>query len=170
MLPIHLLVRSLVVTVIASGLATSEISAKRIRTVMKPPIAEEMTASDDFGATTVAVDSIQNADSHYFQEITCAGFDKTSTNSKESFFILNSSERNILGVEIELVYYDMQHRQLHRRIERMPLDVPAGDTRKIDITSWDTQKSFHYYKSNRPSRRTSTPFDVRMTLRTLYLR
>jgi len=145
--------------------------ARRVRTRMTPPkengTADHSRRGDD---VIIVCDSLPGENSHYLKEVACAGFDKTSSNGMESFFVLNSSDRNLEEVELELVYYDMQGRQLHRRLERISIDIPAGDTRKVDIKTWDTQRSFHYYKSNRPLRRTSTPFDVRLTLRSLTLK
>lgn len=94
------------------------------------------------------------------------GFDKTVTSGVESFFISNGLDKAIRGMEIEIIYYDMKGRQLHRRTVSIDCDIPPGETMRTDIKSWDTQKSFYFHQSVKP-RRQATPFDVRIDLRSV---
>ncbi|MDE7409630.1 MAG: hypothetical protein K2N09_06370 [Muribaculaceae bacterium] len=91
------------------------------------------------------------------------GFDKTAGSNAESFFIANSLNEALNGLEIQITYTDMKGRQLHKRAVSIDTTIPSGETLRTDIRSWDTQKSFYYYKSARPKRQ-STPFDVKIDL------
>lgn len=96
------------------------------------------------------------------------GFDKTVGASKESFFIINGSDTTLTSAIVEITYFDMHRRQLHQAT--MPIDciIPAGETRRVDIKSWDTQKSFYFHQSAKP-RRQATPFDVTIRLKSVTL-
>ncbi len=96
------------------------------------------------------------------------GFDKTVGSSLESFFIVNGLNDCIKGMEILITYFDMQGRQLHKRTVNIECDIPAGETKRTDTKSWDTQKSFYFYQSVKPKRQ-ATPFTVKLDLLSLTL-
>ena len=91
-----------------------------------------------------------------------SGFDKIAQSRMESFFITNNSSINIKEFRLRIDYTDMNDRMLHSRDITIETDLPAGETRKADIRSFDTQGSFYYHKSN-PPRRRATPFKVTIT-------
>ncbi|MDE6022462.1 MAG: hypothetical protein K2G13_03060, partial [Muribaculaceae bacterium] len=89
------------------------------------------------------------ADSTGFEEkikpaIRFYGFDKTVGSSMESFFVSNALDMPIEGLEIEITYFDMKGRQLHKRRVILDSKLPAGETVRRDIKSWDTQKAFYF--------------------------
>lgn len=88
-----------------------------------------------------------------------SGFDKRLNNSKESFFIINPSQSDIEGAVLILTYHTPDGRMLHRRYAVIKAHIPAGETRSIDIPSWDTQRSFYYQKSETEPRR-GNPFGI----------
>lgn len=92
------------------------------------------------------------------------GFDKTANSSTESFFISNRTDSTLRKVILDILYLDMQGRQLHRRDVRFECEIPCGETKRQDVKSWDTQKSFYYYQSAKP-RRQATPFKVKLELK-----
>ena len=91
------------------------------------------------------------------------GFDKTVTSNVESFFISNGLDTPARGLELRITYTDMKGRQLHKRSVKLDCGIPAGETMRTDIKTWDTQKSFYYHKSVKPKRQ-ATPFDVKVEL------
>ena len=97
------------------------------------------------------------------------GFDKTITSTQESFFISNGLDNTIKNLELVITYTDMKGRQLHKRTVSLECEIPSGETKRADIKSWDTQKSFYYHKSLKPKRQ-ATPFDVRIQLTSLILK
>lgn len=112
-----------------------------------------------------APDSITSV---YADSIKFSGFDKAANSSKESFFISNASEMIVTGLTIRLEYTDNSGKMLHSRVEMPEVNIPPGETRKVDIKSFDSQGSFFYHKSNPPrashSRKYATPFRVRIIL------
>lgn len=96
------------------------------------------------------------------------GFDKTVGSSLESFFISNNLDDEIRGMDIQITYFDMQGRQLHKRNAHIDIIIPPHETMRTDIKSWDTQKSFYFHQSTKPKRQ-ATPFDVKIELLSLTL-
>ncbi len=96
------------------------------------------------------------------------GFDKPVASSKESFFMTNASEIDIVGIEIEIEYLTTDLLSLHKRTVLIDYEIPSGETRKIDIKSWDEQESFYYCQSVRPHRQ-ATPFEVRFNVISYYI-
>lgn len=118
----------------------------------------EVTAATEADDTTYRLDKIR-----------FTGYDKKINSSRESFFITNNNARTLAGVELTIDYLTEDGRQLHQRTQTLDCLVPSGETRKIDIRSWDNQNSFYYIKSA-PNRTTGTPFIVRFTPARLYLK
>ena len=150
-------------------LAIPSVEARKIRTKhsipkeAKKPISSDGTEQLDFKTVSLSSDSIAFCDS-ILPLIRFYGFDKTITSSIESFFISNGLQDTLTGLEVEITYSDMKGRQLHKRSVHVDCDIPSGETKRIDIKSLDTQKSFYFHKSLRPKRQ-ATPYDV--TLRPL---
>lgn len=96
------------------------------------------------------------------------GFDKQLNSRQESFFIRNNTDRTLKGIAVYITYTTPAGNMLHKRYLKLNCEIPAGETRKADIDSWDTQKSFFYVKSAVPKRR-ATPFDVKFDLIAYYL-
>lgn len=88
-----------------------------------------------------------------------AGYDKEASASKETFLIINNSPFDITALRLKIVYRDIQGRMLHSRTIHHKCTVPHGETRKTDISSWDTQHSYFYHLSNEP-RKSAAPYKV----------
>lgn len=151
------------------SLVFTSAEARKIRTKHSIPkaytaasSAEISEQSDTTMTVSIASDSITFCDS-IRPLIRFYGFDKTVTGNKESFFISNGLEREVIGIEIVITYTDMKGRQLHKRKVRLDSNLPSGETRRYDISSWDIQKSFYYHRSVKP-RRQATPFDIKIEL------
>lgn len=102
-------------------------------------------------------------------QVVFTGFDKNQNSSKESFFIINNTDRELTGVTLYIDYTTPDGRQLNKRFIKLSCSIPPGETRKADIPSWDTQHSFYYIKSQ-PSRKAGNPFEIRFDPIALYLR
>lgn len=90
------------------------------------------------------------------------GYEKEGNSNHESFILVNPSEEVICGYRVRIDYLDMQNRMLHSRELKESCYVPAGETRKFDVKSWDPQHSYYYYLGNEP-RRVAIPFQVVFT-------
>lgn len=120
------------------------------------------------GSFMVASQCTDCNNGYRLEQVVFSGFDKPGNSSTESFFITNNTDRTLSGVTLYIEYLTPDGRQLHKQFLRLNCNIPAGQTRKTDIKSWDTQRSFHYEKSA-PSRR-SAPFAVRFDPVAFYLR
>lgn len=94
------------------------------------------------------------------------GYDKNLASTKESFHIINGSGLDIKSMFVKIMYKDMSGRMLHSREISINEEIPCGETRKVDIPSWDTQKTFYYYLSTRP-KRIAAPYKISISLLSL---
>ncbi|MDE7427313.1 MAG: hypothetical protein K2M79_05890 [Muribaculaceae bacterium] len=98
-------------------------------------------------------------------ELVVSGFDKLLNARKESFFITNTGSECVHEVTITVTYLDTDGRMLHKAQHSLTLDLPVGETRRVQIPSFDTQGVFYYYLSDVPrTRRAATPFKVKITV------
>lgn len=91
-----------------------------------------------------------------------AGYDKGVSASKEAFHLVNRTDATLTGFSITITYLDMQGRMLHKRDVNWRCNVPAKETRLIEIPTWDRQKSYYYHLGKEP-RSLATPYDVAIT-------
>ena len=145
---------------------TFTVEARKIRTKHSIPKGTEKSVTvkdvEQPACISIATDSIAFCDS-IRPAIRFYGFDKTVSSSTESFFISNGFKSALSGMEIRITYTDMKGRQLHKRTVKIDTPIPAAETMRTDVKSWDTQKSFYYHKSVKPKRQ-ATPFDVKVEL------
>lgn len=94
------------------------------------------------------------------------GYEKTLRSSRETFFISNRTSRKIAAVTFTIEYLDSDGRQLHKRTETTPIEIPPGETRRADIRSWDSQCTFYYHTSP-PPRTSAIPYSVAITPETI---
>lgn len=158
---------SLILSII---LSIPVVEARKIKTKHSIPKVSTSTinkANEGEGILILTTDSME-FDEKIKPAIRFYGFDKTATSNLESFFISNSLDSEISGMEIQITYFDMQGRQLHKRKVCIDCSIPAGETMRTDIKSWDTQKSFYFHKSAKPKRQ-ATPFTVKIELLSITL-
>lgn len=92
------------------------------------------------------------------------GYEKTLRSSKESFYVTNKSDSTLERLILSINYLDMAGRQLDRRTIEVDIDMGAGETRRVDVASWDAQKVMYYYRSPKPKAEQATPYKVRIQL------
>lgn len=131
-------------------LASAADAEARKRTTIRKIVAPEAAAAQ---TDSVAADTLN---------IIFSGYDKPLRASKETVFVTNNSDRNIRAVSFTSQYVDTSGRQLHRVSRKITVDIPTGETRRIDFKSWDVQNSFYYIGSRRP-RTSAIPYDIRIT-------
>lgn len=120
----------------------------------------------------VAKDTISVASAEPFDTIVApaaalvrlSGYDKPLRSSAETMFVTNRLDKEILQLSIKIVYTDMSGRQLHERDIEIRTGIPPGATRQVRIKSWDTQKSFYYYRGQKPKVNSVSPYDVKCTV------
>ncbi len=96
------------------------------------------------------------------------GYEKTLRASKETLFLLNATGQDASEVRFTIVYFDASGREIHRRRVTRRTGIPAGKTIRLDIPSWDTQKTYYFSGGPRP-RISATPYTVKIIPDTLIL-
>ena len=165
----------LLTVLIFAAIAIMCVTSAEARKIRTKNTAPRISSKELKGERSDAKDSIISiySDSITFitkikPEIRFYGFDKTVTSNIESFFISNGLDKPIHEMEVNISYTDMKGRQLHRRNISIECCLAPGDTKRYDIKSWDTQKSFYFYQSVKP-RRQATPFSVKIELQSVTL-
>lgn len=136
--------------------------------------AQDIEPADTIGEMTegsfMVASFCENCNNGYrLDQVVFSGFDKTLRSSKESFFIINNTDRTLTGVTLYIDYRTPDGRQLTKRFLKLTCAIPPGETRKADIPTFDTQHSFYYADSERP-KRGGNPFTVTFDPVALYLR
>lgn len=142
------------------------------KSVSSIEITDSLSSTDDnmaSGSFMVASQCPTCNNGYNIGQVVFTGFDKNQNNAKESFFIINNTDRTLTGVAFYIDYRTLDGRQLTKRFIKLDCDIPAGETRKADIRSWDTQRSFYYHKSV-PSKRRGNAFDITFDPIAYYLR
>lgn len=143
-------------------------SAKKVRTTVK--ITPEHSKKENItGTFIVNGENSGESNGYSLNQIVVTGYDKPTSSETESFFVTNKTDCTLASVNLTIEYLTCDSIPMHKRPLFLHCDIPAGETRKIDVKSWDRQKSFHYEKS-RESRRGSTPYIVIITPDSCYLR
>ena len=95
--------------------------------------------------------------------VTLKGFSKRASDSKESFFITNNSKHRMSAVRLLLRYTTMKGELLTQRMVTVPVNLKPGETKLVEVKSFDVQRLFYYYAGPQP-RKQATPFQVAFRL------
>lgn len=140
--------------------ATAVYAERTTRRNLKP------AKTDTEISLTPAYDTVATPDASV---ISVNGYDKPLRSRRETFFATNNSTESIARIAFSIRYFDSKQRLLHQTVHNVPADIPAGETRQINIPSWDTQFNFYYLRSAIPQRaQQATPYDVRINVDTLF--
>ncbi len=134
----------------------------RVRHYYVPESQREESVTDFLPGFILVTDSTDSTHSGAaVDSVEYSGYAKPSSSDVETIFIRNLSDRDVVGVLFCVEYLSMSGEQLHKRMVRQKIEIPGGESRKLDFRSWDRQHSFYYYKSS-PGRSNSTPYKVRI--------
>lgn len=140
----------------------ADISARKVTTKLKAPKPEKRKDARD--------KTLSSANGSEFEmiadKLNFLAYDKRTSAGKETFFVENGSETEIKSMEVEISYFINGEKLIHSRKVTVNGPFPPHETRKVDIKSWDTQKSFHYAGSA-ASKSGSTPYIVKFRILTL---
>ena len=95
--------------------------------------------------------------------VTLKGFSKRASDSKESFFITNNTKHRMSAVRLLLRYTTMKGELLTQRTVTVLVNLKPGETKLVEIKSFDVQRLFYYYAGPQP-RKQATPFQVAFRL------
>lgn len=144
-------------------LVSVSVNARKNRlTLPTPPRNGVAVKYDQESVELDVLDSIYGVDA-----IEISGYDKPTSSDVETMFVKNNTDRNIVGLELELVYMDLQGNQLHERTEVTDDQIGCDKRVAITLRSWDKQKSYHYFRS-RKAKRASTPYRVRVCAKRVF--
>lgn len=91
--------------------------------------------------------------------VTIKGFAKRASDSKESFFITNNTRHRMSAVRLLMRYTTMNGELLTQRSVTVPVSLKPGETKLVEVKSFDVQRLFYYYAGPQP-RKQATPFKV----------
>jgi hypothetical protein len=126
---------------------------KNLRSVEVPVVALE--SSDG-----LLPDSLADIDPN---AVTLKGYSKRASDSKESFFITNNTTHRMSAVRLLLRYTTMNGEMLTQRSVTVSVSLKPGETKLVEIKSFDVQRLFYYYAGPQP-RKSATPYQVAFRL------
>lgn len=95
--------------------------------------------------------------------VSLKGYSKRASDAKESFFITNNTKQRMSAVHLLLRYTTMQGEMLTQRTVTVPVSLKPGETKLVEVKSFDVQRLFYYYAGPQP-RKQATPFKVAFRL------
>ena len=137
-------------------LLTSGAEARKVTTTFKAPQRDKSAMKEKLKTYPKQKDEFEEVSDY----LTFMAYDKRTSADKETFFVDNGSTKALKSLELEITYFNTAGKQIHKRTVEISQDFPAKETRKVDIKTWDGQKSFHYVNSI-PSKNGSTPYTVK---------
>ena len=101
-----------------------------------------------------------------FDSVIVSGFEKPLRSMRESMFVSNATSRDINSIDLTIDYLDMKGRGLHQATHSVDIEIPAGETRRIEVRAFDRSSLFYYHLSPVPPRaKHATPFNVKVTIK-----
>lgn len=129
---------------------------KRVSTRITPPATDHRLETGKIKTYPYQISEFEKVE----QALTFMAYDKKTGASLETFFVDNGSDKNLSALELEISYFNSSGKLIHKRTVEITQTFPSKETCKVDISSWDKQKSFHYINSL-PSKKGSTSYTVR---------
>ena len=147
---ITLLLALVLIALCASTMdARTKTTRKNLRSLEVPVAVME---SDD----GLLPDSLDGVDPN---AVSLKGYSKRASDAKESFFITNNTKQRMSAVRLLLRYTTMQGEMLTQRTVTVPVSLKPGETKLVEVKSFDVQRLFYYYAGPQP-RKQATPFKV----------
>ncbi len=151
---ITLLLALVLIALCASTMdARTKTTRKNLRSLEVPVAVME---SDD----GLLPDSLDGVDPN---AVSLKGYSKRASDTKESFFITNNTKQRMSAVRLLLRYTTMQGEMLTQRTVTVPVSLKPGETKLVEVKSFDVQRLFYYYAGPQP-RKQATPFKVAFRL------
>lgn len=155
----HILTFPLLLSVLLILLCVSTLDArtrttrKNLQTLEVPVVALD---ADD----SLLADSLTLLDPG---AVSLKGYSKRASDAKESFFITNHTEHRMSAVRLLLRYTTMNGEMLTQRTVNIPVNLKPGETKLVEVKSFDVQRLFYYYAGPKP-RKQATPYKVAFRL------
>lgn len=154
-----ILMRNITLIMLAVVLATAGLEA-RTRTTQKNLHTSEIPVAMVEAGDELLPDSLGQVDPN---AVSLKGFSKRASDSKESFFVTNNTRQRMSAVRLLLRYTAMNGEMLTQRAVTVPVSLMPGETKLVEIKSFDVQRLFYFYAGPKP-RKQATPFKVAFRL------
>lgn len=135
------------------------LSAKKVSTKVKAPATKNGVIESRLKTYPYQISEFEEVTN----KLTFMAYDKRAGADRETFFLDNGSKVDLKAIEIEITYFNSAGKQIHKRNVEIEQSFPSNETRRIDIKTWDSQKSYHYINSV-PSAKGSSPYTVKFRI------
>ena len=138
--------------------------SRRVKTKVK--VAKEAITPGTF---IVSSESGEDNSGYSVSQVEISGYQKPAGSDKETFSVTNNTDKTLAAIGLNLEYLTPEGRQIHKRFVKADCEVPPGETRIMDLRSWDRQRSWYYAHGQKP-RKQARPYDVKLDIVNLHLR
>lgn len=135
---------------------------RRVKTRIK--VAREALVPEAF-----IVSSADSASGYSVSQVEITDYQKPAGSDKETFSLTNLTDKPLAAIELQIEYLTPEGRQIHKRTVKADCDVPPGETRIVELRSWDRQRSWYYARGQKP-RKQASPYEVKLEVAALHLR
>lgn len=162
--------RFLLISLIMILIGCVSLSGRKIKTSsIRKPVMEKIRDNGVPGSFMVSAGCDSSNNGYTMDQIVYAGYEKKSNSKVESIFVSNHTDSYLIRVCFYIDYLTPDSLQLDRRFRSLDCEIPPGETRKLDMRSWDTQNSFRYISSPKGRSQSST-YIVKLYPVSYYLR
>ena len=151
----HILTFPLLLSLLLMLLCVNTLDA-RTRTTRKNLQSLEVPVAALDADDSLLPDSLPDVDPG---AVSLKGYSKRASDAKESFFITNNTNHRMSAVRLLLRYNTMNGELLTQRQVNVPVSLKPGETKLVEVKSFDVQRLFYFYAGPKP-RKQATPFKV----------
>lgn len=80
-------------------------------------------------------------------DITMVSYEQSWLDSEGTIALKNNTNKEIHNVVFQITYLDMKDTELDYQIFNKNISIAPGKTKKLDITAYEHNRRYHYYKT-----------------------
>ena len=80
-------------------------------------------------------------------DITMVSYEQSWLDSEGTIALKNNTNKEIHNVVFQITYLDMKDTELDYQIFNKNISIAPGKTKKLDITAYEHNRQYHYYKT-----------------------
>lgn len=80
-------------------------------------------------------------------DITMVSYEQSWLDSEGTIALKNNTNKEIHNVVFQITYLDMKDTELDYKIFNKNISIAPGKTKKLDITAYEHNRRYHYYKT-----------------------
>lgn len=142
----------------------AEGQSRRVRSKVK--VSKEALVAGTFTVSSQCDDCNSN---YRVNQVVITDYQKPAGSDKETFSVTNTTDKTLAAIGMQIEYLTTKGKQIHKRFVKVDCDVPPGETRIVNIRSWDRQRSWYYAHGQKP-RKQARPYEAKLDVVTLHLR